>query len=291
MRLLIYGAGVIGSLYAVLFSNAGYHVSIYARGQRLHFLQTRGLLYRKNNKIQKGNTHIIDTLKDDDNYDFIFLTVREEHLKIALTELKNNCSKTIVTMVNTIEKYSELENFCGKGRILPAFPGAGGSIENGILDAALTPWVIQPTTFGEINGQNTERALKLSSIFRKSKIPYQIVPDMHKWQLSHLGMVVPIADAYYKSNNPQYVYNESEIMQKTVESIKRNFRWLAKHKSLSPKKFYLFMMCPDFLFHFILRLIYKSSFGYRFMYQHSLNAPQEMRELHKQLYSYIESHS
>ena len=35
MRLLIYGAGVIGSLYAALFAEAGYDVSVYARGKRL----------------------------------------------------------------------------------------------------------------------------------------------------------------------------------------------------------------------------------------------------------------
>jgi len=34
MRILIYGAGVIGSLYAALFAEAGYDTSIYARGKR-----------------------------------------------------------------------------------------------------------------------------------------------------------------------------------------------------------------------------------------------------------------
>ena len=42
---LIYGTGVIGSLYAVLFSKAGYPVSVYARGRRLEALKTKGLLY------------------------------------------------------------------------------------------------------------------------------------------------------------------------------------------------------------------------------------------------------
>ena len=45
----------------------------------------------------------------------------------------------------------------GKGRIIPAFPGAGGSIDDGILNAGLTPALIQPTTFGEISERNTKR--------------------------------------------------------------------------------------------------------------------------------------
>ena len=52
MRILIYGAGVIGCLYASLFSEAGYDTYVYARGKRLESLNENGLLYRKKNKIQ-----------------------------------------------------------------------------------------------------------------------------------------------------------------------------------------------------------------------------------------------
>ena len=46
MRILIYGAGVIGSLYAALFAEAGYDTSIYARGKRFEALRNNGLLYK-----------------------------------------------------------------------------------------------------------------------------------------------------------------------------------------------------------------------------------------------------
>ena len=76
----------------------------------------------------------------------MILTVRENQLYEALTELKNNKSNTIVTMVNSLDSYKKWEDIVGKGRILPAFPGAGGSINNdGILDAALTPRTVSYT--------------------------------------------------------------------------------------------------------------------------------------------------
>jgi ketopantoate reductase len=52
MRLLIYGAGVIGSTYAVYFSKVGYDVSVYARGKRLEELETKGLCYPEKGKIR-----------------------------------------------------------------------------------------------------------------------------------------------------------------------------------------------------------------------------------------------
>ena len=60
MRILIYGAGVIGSLYAVLFAETGYDTSIYARGKRLEFLKKNGLLYKKNQHMIffSKNSHI-----------------------------------------------------------------------------------------------------------------------------------------------------------------------------------------------------------------------------------------
>ena len=51
MRILIYGAGVIGSLYAALLAKAGYDISIYARGKRLEVLKNNGLLYKKDQSI------------------------------------------------------------------------------------------------------------------------------------------------------------------------------------------------------------------------------------------------
>lgn len=290
MKLLIYGAGVIGCFYAALFSEVEYDITIYARGKRLEDLKKNGLLYIKKNKIREANVKIIDKVDADDKYDFIFLTVRENQVHEALEELRHNIGQNIVTMVNTLEPYEHWEEICGKGRIIPAFPGAGGSFEQGVLHAALTPWVIQPTTFAEINGEKTERILHLSAVFRKSKIPCQIVKDMHEWQLCHLAMVVPIADAYYEADNPEKVGKERKIMWKTAKRMKRNFNMLRRLGiTLSPKKMNLFRFVPISILSMGLSMVFRSDFGNMFMYQHSMKAPDEMRQLHRQFYKYIKS--
>lgn len=292
MRLLIYGAGVIGCLYAALFSKAGYCTTIYARGKRLELLQRSGLTYVMKGKIHNANITVIEKLENHDYYDFIFVTVKENQVHTALKELSNNISPNIVTMVNTLETYSGWEELCGKGRIIPAFPGAGGSFENEVLKAALTPWIIQPTTFAEIDGSRSERLISLAGILRKSKIPYQIVDNMQQWQLCHLAMVVPIADAYYKAKNPEKVWEESKIMVETSKQMKINFEALYKRGvKLSPRKMNIFRLFPTCILTIGLTLVFRSSFGNMFMYQHSMNAPDEMRQLHNQFYQYINSNS
>lgn len=289
MRILIYGAGVIGSLYAALLAEAGYDTSIYARGKRLEFLKNNGLLYKKNQDIIKAEIKILGEVSNDDIYDFVLLTVRENQLYEALTELKNNKSNTIVTMVNSLDNYKKWEGIVGTGRILPAFPGAGGSInDDGILDAALTPRIIQPTTFAEISGNKSERTKRFSEILKHARIPYQEVNDMHMWQLCHLAMVVPIADAYYESDCPERVGRDCKIMKKTAKRLKRNFDFLHKRSGkLSPEKMNIFRFLPLSILTIILAITFESSFGNKFMYQHAKKAPDEMRGLHNQFYSYI----
>lgn len=288
MRLLIYGAGVIGCWYAVLFSKAGYDTTIYARGKRLELLRKEGLRYEVKGKVHKADIKIIGRLENEGSYDFIFLTVKENQVHTALEELSHNFSPNIVTMVNTIEGYENWERLSGEGRIIPAFPGAGGSFQDGILKAALTPYIIQPTTFAEINGCRTERLDKLSKIFKSSRVPYQVVKNMQDWQLCHLAMVVPIADAYYMARIPQKAWKEDNVMQKTAVQMKHNFQTLYKRGIvLSPRKMNMFRLLPTWMLKIGLTLVFKSNFGDVFMYQHSMNAPDEMRTLHEQFYRYL----
>ena len=255
MRILIFGAGVIGSLYGALFAEAGYDVYVYARGRRLESLTQDGLLYKGKGKIRKAPIKLLSKIEPGDRYDLVFLAVRENQLHTALEELRQNCSPTIVTMVNSLETYDQWEAICGAGRIIPAFPGAGGG-----------------------------------RVLRKAKIPYQIVPDMHAWQLCHLAMVVPIADAYYEAEDPENAGKNAALMRKTAKQIRDNLGAIAARKiRLSPGKMQAFRVLPVPLVGWILGLVFQSSFGDRFMYRHSMKAPDEMRQLHEQFYRWLNS--
>ena len=289
MRILIYGAGIIGSLYAAYLREAGYSVSILARGKRLSDLKQNGLRYYVCGKVRHADITIIETLVPNDCYDYIFLTVRENQLHVALAQLHENISPTVVTMVNTIQPYDELDKLCGKGKLLPAFPGAGGGFSDGILDAGFMPYIIQPTTFGEINGAYSERIKTLKKIFIKARIPHHIVKDMHMWQICHLAMVVPLADAYYITAKPQEAGKDKNAMRQTAYQLHKNFMYLHPYgKSISPPKLNLFRVCPVSVLSKVLPIVFRSNFGNRFMFQHAMKAKEEMNALHDKFYCYLE---
>ena len=279
---------MIGSLYAALFSEAGVDTAVYAREARLETLRRSGLRYEKNRAVCAANVCVLDTLRPNDIYDFIFLTVRENQLHEALAQLRENQSPCIVTMVNSIEDYTVWEQLCGSGRILPAFPGAGGGVENGVLHAALTPRFIQPTTFGILSPKQEPAAKQMKALFKRAKIPYQQVKDMHAWQLCHLAMVVPIADAYYETDDPANAGADQTVMAHTARALRDNFRALARNGvHLSPAKMQMFRFLPLFLLRLALKITFQSRFGDVFMYRHAMKAPDEMRQLHEQFYAYL----
>ena len=279
---------MIGSLYAALFSEAGVDTAVYAREARLETLRRSGLRYEKNRAVCAANVCVLDTLRPNDIYDFIFLTVRENQLHEALAQLRENQSPCIVTMVNSIEDYTVWEQLCGSGRILPAFPGAGGGVENGVLHAALTPRFIQPTTFGILSPKQEPAAKQMKALFKRAKIPYQQVKDMHAWQLCHLAMVVPIADAYYETDDPANAGADQTVMAHTARALRDNFRALARNGvHLSPAKMQMFRFLPLFFLRTALKFTFQRRFGDVFMYRHAMKAPDEMLQLHEQFYAYL----
>ena len=77
-------------------------------------------------------------------------------------------------------------------------------------------------------------------------------------------------------------------MRKTAERLKRNFNFLRKQKGkLSPWNMNIFRFLPLPFLAIMLVVTFGSSFGDKFMYQHAMKAPDEMRELHKQFYAYM----
>ena len=108
---------------------------------------------------------------------------------------------------------------------------------------------------------------------------------MHIWQVCHLALVVPLADAYYEASDPEQAGNDGALMRLTARRIRDNLDRLVRDGiRLSPGKLHLFRVLPPWLTGFILGVVYRSGFGYRFMYRHSMKAPDEMRRLHEIFY-------
>lgn len=83
------------------------------------------------------------------------------------------------------------------------------------------------------------------------------------------------------ANGKKFAGREKAVMLNTARRLKYNYKTLhALGIHLSPWKMNLFCFAPVWILKAGMTAVFKSSFGDVFMYQHSMNAPDEMRQLH-----------
>ena len=78
MKILVYGAGVLGSLYAARLQRAGHEVSLLARGERLAALRRSGLALQAEGSPWRcyATVNVVEALAPEDAYDLVLVMVR-----------------------------------------------------------------------------------------------------------------------------------------------------------------------------------------------------------------------
>ena len=92
MKILVYGAGVLGSLYAARLQGAGQQVSILARGQRLAEIREHGLVLEDSDTGQRTSTrvNVVRQLAPAEAYELVVVLVRKNQLSAILPVLAAN---------------------------------------------------------------------------------------------------------------------------------------------------------------------------------------------------------
>ncbi|MBU4557090.1 MAG: ketopantoate reductase family protein, partial [Actinobacteria bacterium] len=103
MKVLVYGAGVLGSLYAARLKESGHDVTVLARGKRFDEIESRGIVLEHALKGTRSVTTVAVTreLHPQDAYDLILVVMRRNQVADVLPALAaNKKSRLVVFMVN-----------------------------------------------------------------------------------------------------------------------------------------------------------------------------------------------
>ncbi|WP_238906862.1 2-dehydropantoate 2-reductase N-terminal domain-containing protein [Clostridium sp. YIM B02506] len=283
-KILIFGAGVIGSIYAMKFIEAGLDVTIFARSNRFKSLKENGLQYSEKGEVKSIKVNVIDKLENDDVYDFIFVTVHYDQSESALLALKDNQSKNIVMMTNSSMGFSTWQNIVGD-RILPAFPGFGGQIKDGILYARFAPKFLIATMVGEISGLETERIENLSKIFKTAKLPCTINKDMEAYLITHSISDIALLGGLYFENN----ISDEKKAHKITTTLKTYLRAIQKAGvDINPPVFKIMLKCPNFVLDFFFNIWLRAKFVKDMMLpDYASNATNEVVKLKSDLLKFL----
>ena len=289
-RILIFGAGVIGSVYAMKFIEAGIDVTMFARSNRFKTLKENGLQYSEKGSVKSIKVNVIDTLENDDVYDFIFVTVRYDQSESALLALKDNQSKNIVTMTNNPIGFSSWLDIVGD-RLLPAFPGFGGQIKDGILYARIPPKVLVATMFGEISALETERVKNLAKLFKAAKLPYTINKEMKSYLITHSVSDIALLSGLYFENkiSDEKTARNRKVAHKITITLKAYLRAIQKAGiAINPSSFKIVLKCPDLILDFFFMIWLRTKMVKDMMLpDYASNANKEVVQLNKDLLKFL----
>jgi 2-dehydropantoate 2-reductase len=225
MKILVCGAGVIGSLYAGRLHQAGHHVTVLARASRRADIECHGLVLQDivTGARAVARVSVVGKLLAEDSYDMVLVTVRRDQLSGILPDLALNMnSPSVLFMLNNPSGSPALVETLGPGRVMLGFPGAGGSMEGYVVYYAIIPQ--QPTTIGEPNGKETIRLQTLLQTLRACGFRVRVENDMDAWLTSHAFFVTSVSGAIYLAGGDCGSLSRSpSLLKLMVDGVRQGF--------------------------------------------------------------------
>jgi 2-dehydropantoate 2-reductase len=286
MRILVMGAGVIGSVYAGKLAEAGHEVVLLARGRRLADLQTHGLVLED---AQSGIRTVLpmpclSESGTEDRYDLVLVPVRCEQLVSivpVLTRMRDGSD--VLFFGNTAGRQPDLAAAVGR-RAVFGFPAAGG-----VRDGPVVRYVLikqQKTMLGLPDGARTAQTHTLQAVFSDAGFPTLISAHIDDWLVGHAAFVVPIAFALYRSGtDAARLAADRDTLRLMVRATRQAFTALhrAGNTEIPTNLRALYLRLPTMFAVAYWRRVFASPRGELWFAGHTRAAPDEMHALAGQL--------
>ena len=286
VRILVIGAGVIGSVYAAKLLQSGHEVVLLARGRRLADLQASGLILEEAESGQRTvvPVTVVAALDPEDRYDLVLVPVRSEQLAAVLPVLAGmRDGSQVLFFGNTTGRHARLVEALGD-RAVFGFPAAGGVRNGPVIRYVLISQ--QQTMLGEPTGATTSRLQHLKAVLQGAGFSTTITADIDGWLQGHAAFVVPIAFALYRvGTDPSRLAAEPDTLRLMVRATREAFQALrADGKAEIPANLrILYLRLPTAFAVRYWRRVLAGPRGELWFAGHTRAAPEEMRALADEL--------
>jgi len=185
MKILVMGAGAIGAYFGVRLQEAGEEVVFCARGRNLQALKEHGLEVQSPRGDYHGGVRATDTPREFAPYDLVLFCVKAYDTDAAAKSLAGCLAAggAILTLQNGVESEARLAEYFGREAIMAGCARAGVELVAPGKILHVTTGVIE---YGELDGGETPRALKIAAAFERAGIYGELVADIFSFRWSKL---------------------------------------------------------------------------------------------------------
>jgi len=124
MKILVYGAGVIGRIYAGRLHEAGHEVTVLARGQTQQSLTRDGITLVNRAPVR---VDVTGEVVPDRSFELALVTVRRDQVEEILPALAALKARQVVMMQNNSLDLASVANIVGRDRTFSASPASAGT--------------------------------------------------------------------------------------------------------------------------------------------------------------------
>lgn len=284
MKLLVYGAGVLGSLFSARMHEAGHDVSLLARGERLTALRQHGVQLAEGNSPTVRRVPVPVVERPVGRYDLIAVFVRTHQVEAVLESLAS-CEGDVLFMHNWAAGAEPLGAVIGHERVLLGFPTAAGTMDGDVVRYRATSLMTRliPTPIGESDGRITPRLERIVREFRAAGINAKAEPKMDAWLKTHAAFEVPLLQAVNAAGGPVALAEDPDAVRGMIRLMQKNLA--AMPTPPVPRGFVALQALPSGLLVAMLRRFLRSQTAAQ------LNSPShaakaELEQLAKQLRTY-----
>ncbi|MFB5762136.1 ketopantoate reductase family protein [Paenibacillus medicaginis] len=232
MKILIYGAGVLGSYLAHALVRGDNNVTMLARGRRLDELRDDGNVLRHHLQLRTtvDKVNVISELQPEDVYDLIFVVMKYPDFRAVLPALAANHSRHVVIVGNNASPH-EMQDYLQANspvqkKIAFAFIAGGGWKETGRVVSVHGPK--GQMTIGGLGEELDWRAV-IDQTFTGAKFKVTFYNDMEEWLKSHFMLILPlnsIAAAY--DGDLRKAVRDSRLLNQVIDAIDEGHQVLEK---------------------------------------------------------------
>jgi ketopantoate reductase len=254
MKILVYGAGPLGSLLASRLHEAGHMVSLLARGQRLADLREHGIVLvdTETGKETVARPNIVERLDPQDAYDLVMVVMRKNRaLEILPVLAANQHTPNILFLMNNAAGPDALTAALGKERVLMGFPMAAGFRRGYKVHYLVGGGPEKPARIpiGEVDGSIRSRTRIVAAVLGTMEgVEAEIRTDIDAWLKTHVALLMPsLAPAMRAAgrDNVRMAHTRDAIVL-AIRAIREGFRVLRKlGYPIVPSSTWVFRRLPE----------------------------------------------
>jgi len=286
MKVLVIGAGVIGSFNAARLFRGGVDVTLLARGERLAALREHGVVLQDWRTGCRSITHVplVERIGPEDQYDLAVVIVRRNQVASVLPLLTAASHiPSVLFLGNNLAGSSDMAAALGGERVLTGMVNAGGC-----RDGVAVRYIFSRRfrlLFGERHGTIRARTRAVGDMFRGAGLPARVVTDPEAYQKTHAAGLPAFAGALYSAGGSvRSLARRPDLLHLAITGYRDALRALrCDGTTVRPGMTRALLWAPEGLLRAGLRYFLDTELAVVGGQAHALAAVDEMRELAEEL--------